>query len=156
MGNYIVHTIGIGLQDANWIMRKNTEKTYGLQISRLLDNEHQIHLGVGVSLQTDNMELKRLSSQVIRIGDYTQKYYHLLRFTEQDKKLKYEFENEIMLILKKAEKDDDIQLELFPLNQNLYVSTKINQIIIKCFTPISFATPEFDKIYDFFADKRKK
>jgi hypothetical protein len=156
MGNYIVHTIGIGLQDANWIMRKNTEKTYGLQISRLLDNEHQIHLGVGVSLQTDNKELKRLSSQVIRIGDYTQKYYHLLRFTEQDKKLKYEFENEIMLILKKTEKDDDIHLELFHLNQNLYVSTKINQIIIKCFTPISFATSEFDKIYDFFADKRKK
>ena len=150
MGNYIVNKFGIGLQDANWVMRKNKEKTDCLQISRLLDNEHQIHLGVGVSLQTNNMELKRLSSQVIRIGDYTQKYYHLLRFTEQDKKIKYEFENEIMLILKKAEKDDDIHLELFHLNQNMYVSTKINPIIIKYFTHISFASPEFDKIHDFF------
>lgn len=124
---------------------KNNGETYCLKLDRILDSENQIYIGIGERKQkNDNL-------QVIRIGDYTNKYYRLLQFTESENKLKYEFENEIILTLNKD--DDDIKLELIFLN-NKNISTKINPLVINNFRPIRLASKEFDKIYDLFADIR--
>ena len=71
---------------------------YCLKFDRILDANNQIYVGIGTR-KTEADKDKTL--QVIRIGDYTNKYYRLINFIEKENKLKYEFENDITLTLTK-------------------------------------------------------
>jgi hypothetical protein len=123
-----------------------------LKFDRILDAENQIYVGIGTRRILYGLDLESdISLQVIRIGDYTNKYYRLLNFTEKENKLKYEFENDIMLILKKIN-ENNIQLELFDLNNNRFISKEIDPVIIKNFKTIHLLSisNELDKIYELF------
>lgn len=58
-----------------------------------------------------------------------------------------------MLILKKTN-ENNIQLELFDLNNNRFISKEIDPIIVKHFKTIHLlpASEDLDKIYEFFND----
>ena len=92
--------------------------------------------------------------QVIRIGDHKNKYHRLTNFTEKDNKLKYEFENDIILVLKK--KDDAFQMNLVDLYNNRYIMKNIDPINVKYFKTISLSnvSKEIDKIHNFFNDEK--
>lgn len=181
MGNYITKqyskmmvprepTANSMYYDAAIYNYKNKGKYYCLKFDRILDAENQIYIGIGSRDQYDD---KQISLQVIRIGDYTNKYYRLLQFTESENKLKYEFEDDVTLTLKKVQDDiemainndefgrfmkkragNDILLELLFLKENKFISKTVDPIIIKRFKRISLASKEFDKIYDLFEESR--
>jgi hypothetical protein len=122
---------------------------YCLKFDRILDSENQIYIGIGCR---KNAADKDKSLQVIRIGDYTYKYHRLLQFTESENKLKYEFESNIRLVVKKTE-NNDIHFELFDLDNDRFISKNIDPIIVKHSKTIGFQSKELDKIFELFADK---
>lgn len=129
--------------------RNNTPIDYCLKFDRILDANNQIYVGIG----TRKTEMdKDKSLQVIRIGDYTNKYYRLINFTEKENKLKYEFENDITLTLTKLNINNIqlIQLKLLDLNNNKVISTEIDPTIIKYYKPINMVSVDLDKIHSFF------
>ena len=67
---------------------KKKEREYCFKLNRILDAENQIYIGIG----SHKPNQKLISLQAIRVGDYTNKYYRLLQFTEYENKLEYEFE----------------------------------------------------------------
>lgn len=111
-----------------------------LKFERILDAENDIYIGIGSACKDKTV-------QAIRIGKYNN-YHRLNYFKESENKLKYEFENDIILILKKE--DSNIEFNLVSLNNNTIITKNIDPIIIKFFKPINFASYEFDKIYDMF------
>jgi len=159
MGNYIAKqyskmmysepTINSMYYDTAIRQYKNGGKYYCLKIDRILDAENQIYIGVA---SRDNYDDKQVSLQAIRLGDYTNKYYRLLKFTEEEDKLKYNFEDDVTLTLIKNQ--NDILLRFSHLKEDKFISKKIDPIIIKWFKPISMASNEFDKIYDLFEEVR--
>ena len=70
-----------------------------------------------------------MSLQVIRLGDYTNKYYRLIQFTENENKLKYKFEDDVTLTLIKDE--NDILLRLSHLKEDKFISVKVDPTIVK-------------------------
>jgi hypothetical protein len=124
----------------------NTNKSYidvdgCLKLDRILDAENKIYIGIGSSI-------KNKSLQAIRFGDYTQKYHRLVNFTEKENKLKYEFENDIIMVLEKNE--DDILLDVSSIKNNLMIIKKqMDPAIRKYHKKISLDSYELDKIYDF-------
>lgn len=156
MGNYIATqyskivgpkdpTISTMYYDATWSQYKNKGQYYCLKFDRILDSEHQIYVGIG-SRENANDDK---SLQVVRIGDYTNKYHRLIDFTEAENKLKYEFEDNVKLILKKTE-DNDIHLELFDLDNKRFISKTIDPAIIRMFNKISLSSAELDRIHELF------
>jgi len=129
------------------IQKKKTYIDNVLKFDRILDADHKIYIGIG----KQNVENPTQSLQVIRIGDYTNKYYRLLNFKEEENKLKYTFENDIILILKKTN-ENNVLLKLVDLCNNIIISKNIDPIIIKFFKPISLSktSDEFDKIHKLF------
>ena len=126
---------------------KNKDQHYCLKLDRILDAEHQIYVGIG----TREKEIDTGKSlQVVRIGDYTNKYHRLIDFTEADHKLKYEFEDNVKLILKKTE-DNDIHLELFDLDNDRFISKTVDPTVIRMFKKISLSSAELDKIHELFS-----
>ena len=134
MGNYIANqyskmmvprepTINSIYYDAAIYNYKNKGKDYCLKFDRILDAENQIYIGIGSRDQTtpvslDQYDDKTISLQAIRLGDYTNKYYRLLQFTENDNKLKYEFEDDITLTLKKVETVETVETVLMRFREN--------------------------------------
>lgn len=159
MGNYIAKqynkmmyrdpTINSMYYDTAIRQYKNGGKYYCLKIDRILDAENQIYIGVAGRNNSDD---KQVSLQAIRIGDYTNKYYRLLQFTEEENKLKYNFEDDVTLTLIKEQ--NDILLRFSHVKDDKFISKKIDPIIVKWFKPISMASKEFDKIYDLFEEGR--
>jgi hypothetical protein len=140
-------TISTIYYDAALTQYKNKGQYYCLKFDRILDAEHQIYVGIGTREKeiTTNKSL-----QVIRLGDYTNKYHRLIDFTETERKLKYEFEDNVKLILKKTE-DNDIQLELFDLDNDRFISKTVDPTIIRMFNKISLSSAELDKIHELFS-----
>ena len=157
--------------------------TDNLIFERILDAEHQIYVGIcralppvqkqeigqrAQSLQQLNPKsaqrmvrsedfgqvLPPVQLQVIRIGDYKQTYHRLLKCTETEHKLTYDFEHDITLILKRNEqaREQAIDIELFDLKRDIFVSKPVDSIVIKYFKKISFenVSEDLDKIYDLF------
>jgi hypothetical protein len=122
-----------------------------LKFDRILDAENQIYIGIGVRDKDDD---KQISLQAIRLGDYTNKYYRLLQFTESENKLKYNFEDDVTLTLIKNQ--DNILLRLSHLKEDKFITTRIDPNIIERFKPIRMASKELDKIYDLFGEERNK
>jgi hypothetical protein len=116
------------------------EKVYEncLKFDRILDDENQVYIGISSSDKYKNV-------QVIRIGD-SNNYNRLINFTEKENKLRYDFENNVTLILRKNE--SNIHMKLFDLNNNKIISKRIESTIIKNFKPINFESSELDKIYN--------
>jgi len=158
MGNFISNqyvkfkepTITTMYYEAYIQHHKNKGKNYCLLHDRILDAENQIYIGIG----SDVPDQKEISLQAIRIGDYTNKYYRLLQFTEDEHKLKYEFEDGVTLTLSKFL--DVILIELSQLKKKTVIISEVNPIIIKHFKPINFVSDEFDKIYDLFKNVSTK
>ena len=158
MGNYIAnsYTKMMDPMDPYINAKKNLDKIYKdksqdycLKFDRILDSENQIYIGIGCR---KNAADKDKSLQVIRIGDYTYKYHRLLKFTEKENKLKYNFESNIQLIVKKLE-NNDIHLELFDLDNGRFISKNIDPFIVKHSKTIGFQSKELDKIFELFAGK---
>jgi len=195
-----IKTLYVGIQNKfnNVTFKFDRETDYTLKFDRILDADNQIYIGIGTRKQSED---STKSLQVIRIGDYTKKYYRLINFEEKHNELKYEFENNIKLILKKREniienhtippicqaceedrifkekftgefKEQSIrecrlsdttsivngkavtyQLELFNLNNNIFISNEIDPNIIKHYKKINLASNELDKIYNLFNSK---
>ena len=88
MGNYLVNkytnfnepTITSMYYEKAIHMHKNRGEDYCLKMDRILDAENQIYIGIGSKIPDNN----QMSLQVIRLGDYTNKYYRLLQFTENE------------------------------------------------------------------------
>ena len=127
----------------------NKSKDYCLKFDRILDSENQIYIGIGCR---KNAADKDKTLNVIRIGDYTHKFHRLLQFTEKENKLKYDFERNIKLIVKKLE-NNDIHLELFDLDNDRFISKNIDPFIVKHSKTIGFQSKELDKIFELFAGK---
>jgi hypothetical protein len=152
MGNYLVNkytkfnepTITSMYYEKAIHMHKNGREDYCLKMDRILDAENQIYIGIGSKIPDNN----QMSLQVIRLGDYTNKYYRLLQFTENENKLKYKFEDDITLTLIKNH--DYVLLRLSHLKEDKFISVKVDPTIVKSFKPINFASNEFDKIHDLF------
>ena len=165
MGNYIANSytkmmdpidryndpIDPYINAKNKLSKYNLDKSkdYCLKFDRILDSENQIYIGIGCR---KNATDKNKSLQVIRIGDYTHKFHRLLQFTEAENKLKYEFESNIRLVLKKTG-NNDIHLELFDLDNDRFISKNIDPIIVKNSKTIGFQSKELDKIFELFAGK---
>lgn len=137
----------------NYFSIKRTEdhpNIYCLKFDRILDADHKVYIGIGPRKKSDTTDK---SLQVIRIGDYTNKYHRLLHFTEKENKLKYEFENDITMILKKKE-NNEIHMEVLDLNRDIVISKRIDPIVVKYFKPIklSSVSNDFDKIADLFKE----
>ena len=129
---------------------KNKGMDYCLKIDRILDAENKIYIGIGIK----KPDQTQISLQAIRVGDYTNKYYRLLQFTENENRLKYDFEDDVTLTLIKDQ--NDIILGFTNLKEDKFITTKVDPIIINWFKPISLSSNEFDKIYDFFKDRRTR
>jgi hypothetical protein len=97
--------------------------SYLLKLDRILDPENEIFIGIGKS-----------GTQVIRIGDYTHKYHKLLKFTKKEDILKYEFENDVTLILQK--KENSIYMNCIDMYSNKFIFKPIDPIVKKFFKPI--------------------
>ena len=135
-------------------------------MDRILDAENQIYVGIGTHILSnksdgtpvsgsdtiikDSVVKPSMELQVIRIGNYTKKYHRLLGYTETPNKLKYEFENDVKLILVKHD-DHQINMEVFDLNNDVYISKWIEPCIVKYFKPLGFSSNELDKIGELFA-----
>ena len=155
MGNYVAnsYTRMMDPMDPYINAKKNLSKykfgksqDYCLKFDRILDHENQIYVGIGCR-KADSEKDKSL--QVIRIGDYTNKYHRLLHFTEKENKLNYEFESNIQLVVKKIE-NNDIHLELFDLDNDRFISKNIDSFIVKHSKTIGFQSRELDKIFELF------
>ena len=161
MGNYIVNSYSKMVDPLDpYINAKtklthynlNKSKDYCLKFERILDSENQLYIGIGNKKDEND---SNLSLQVVRIGDYTNKYHRLLQFTESKNKLKYEFENNVQLVLKRTE-TNDILLVLFDLNNDRFISKNIDPFIVKHSKTISCASKEFDKIFELFRELSDK
>lgn len=143
-----IRKLFVGINNSN---SRTNGLDYVLKFDRILDAENQIFVGIGTRKKPED---KHKSLQVIRIGDYTHKYYRLLDFKEKENKLKYSFENNIILILKKTN-ENIVMLELIDLNNDRIISKPIDSFIIKRFKKIGLASDELDKIYKLFNEENK-
>ena len=143
-----IRTLFVGINNRN---SKTNTLDYVLKFDRILDVEHQIFVGIGTRKKPED---KHKSLQVIRIGDYTHKYYRLIDFKEKENKLQYNFENNIILTLKKT-KENIVMLKLIDLNNDRIISKPIDSIIIKQFKTIRLASDELDKIHKLFNEDYK-
>jgi len=124
--------------------QKNDNNIDGcLKFDRILDGENEIYIGLGSMSQG-------ISTQVIRIGDFNNKYNKLLEFSEEKNKLNYKFENNIIMNIEKE--NENMRLEITDPKNKRNISKNIDPIIIKYFKPIKMSNTsnEFDKIYDLF------
>lgn len=148
MGNFTSHnqpTLNSMYYGAFWKVRNHKNQDFCLKIDRILDAEHQIYIGIGTRKHENDA---KMSLQVVRIGDYTNKYYRLMDFSEEKNKLKYKFEDDVTMILKKTE--EGFHIELSDVNNQRVISNKIDPFIINQFKTISMASSELDKIYSLF------
>jgi hypothetical protein len=115
------------------------KRTDSLKFDRILDSENEVYIGIG-----------KYATQVIRIGNHYNKTHKLLNFKKDESKLKYEFEDDVTLILKK--KDDTVHMNLVDMYSNKTVSKPIDPFIIKNFKTIHLkpSSNEFDEIGEFF------
>jgi hypothetical protein len=118
---------------------------YPLKFDRILDGENEVYIGIGKS-----------ATQVIRIGDHYSKCHKLLNFTQKGetndsvKKLKYEFEDDVTLILEKQ--DETVHMTLMDMYSNTFVSKPVDPVIKKYFTPIGLkpCSNDLDAISEMF------
>ena len=96
---------------------------YALKHVRLLDTEHQIYIGL------DDKNIK-----YIRIGDYMHKYYPLTMYSWTKNRLKYEFENDIHLIITKN--NNIVTIKFADMTNNIIFTKNMEPKIIKNFTQI--------------------
>ena len=113
-----------------------------IALERILDAENKIYIGIKPHIGMDEYNY---SLQVIRFGDYREKSYRLVKFTENKDKLKYEFENDIVMELIKQE--NNILLDI--KKQNLFIKKEMDPIIRKHYKKLDFVSYELDKIKDF-------
>ena len=118
-----------------------------LKMDRILDSEHKIYIGIGSTMENK-------SSQVIRFGDYTQKYNRLIHFTFHEDELRYEFENDITMILQKQE--HNILLEVCSNKSNIHIKKVMDPTIRKYHQKLCFASYELDRIYNFIHEEPKE
>ena len=123
-----------------------------LKFDRILDADSQVYIGIG--------NIDEYPTQVIRIGDYTNKYYKLIEFREEEKKLHYKFENNISMTLEKI--DDNVMMNIEIIKDNNFlklmnynkkiISKQLDTIIVKYFKPIKFndLSNELDKMHQLF------
>lgn len=109
---------------------------YCLKFDRILDADHQVYIGIGGT------------KQVIRFGDWQNRYHKMIKCTEDIDKLTYDFENGITMTLTKNENDFIMNIN-DPHNKKVFAKF-IDPIIVKHHTKIRLASAEFDKIYDLF------
>ena len=105
----------MGLNFSNNVKNPDPKLDCALKFERILDAEYQVYLGIG-------SYIKDKSLQVIRIGDHKNKYHRLTNFTEKDNKLKYEFENDIILVLKGITLNNLICFFFFSSSSSLILS----------------------------------
>jgi hypothetical protein len=91
--------------------------SYLLKFDRILDGENQVYIGIAEH-----------ATQAIRIGDYHHKTHKLLDFKQTETKLKYEFEDDVTLILEKRD-DNNVHMNLVDLYSNKTVSKPIDPFI---------------------------
>lgn len=105
-----------------------------LKFDRILDGDNQVYVGIG------SLGLGK-SSQVIRLGDFTNEYYRLHDYQEEENKLIYEFEKDVKMVLEK--KDGYFIMQ---------IAKTIDPVIVKYFTPIhlSETSYELDRIHYLF------
>jgi hypothetical protein len=111
-----------------------------LKFERVLDSENKISIGIG-SIDENK------SLQVLRIGDSGKKYYILLSLTENENKLTYEFEDNIIMTLEKE--NNNILITISSITTGTIMSKYIDPLLIKHYKKIDFVSYELDKIYDF-------
>lgn len=123
-------------------------QNYCLKFDRILDGENQIFIGIGENAQG-------LSSQVIRFGDYKNKYYRLQEFYEDNNKLLYKFEDNIYMSIENDNKN--IHLAVTDPRNKQPITKCIDSFIIKHHKAIHLSTmsKELDKIYDLFEEYKK-
>jgi hypothetical protein len=110
-----------------------------LKMERILDRD----LIIGIGSCKNNKSL-----QAVRLGDITNKYHRLNKFTEEENKLTYHFDNDITFILEKI--DNNIWIDIGFFKNTQFIGKKIlDPIIRKNYKKICFDSYEFDKIYDF-------
>lgn len=121
----------------------NDDKDYCIKFDRILDAEHQVYIGIGKQ------------DQVIRFGDYKNKYHRLMLCTEYENKLQYEFENDITMTLEKNK--NDIQLGIVDLHNKKVIIKNIDPIIVKIYKPIKMSplSEDLDKIHELFTSLNK-
>jgi hypothetical protein len=124
------------------VLAYNARKSYLLKFDRILDGENEIYIGIGEP-----------PKQVIRFGDYHNKTHKLLNFVKKENKLKYEFEDDITLILEKRE--DDIHIDVIDMYRNKTISKPIDPFIKKHWKSIALkpCSNELDEIGDFLQGK---
>jgi len=153
----------------------SNEKRQCLKFERILDAEYQIYIGIGTegtqrTVGTERMEetqrthgthrtqetqcsqcTQSTNLQVIRFGDYTQKYHRLVKCTEIDQQtLYYEFEHGINMNLERI--GNQILIDLYDHTRSLTISKEIDPIVVKYYKPIRLdaVSQELDKIYTLF------
>lgn len=121
----------------------NDYKDYCLKFDRILDTDNQVYIGIGKK------------DQVIRFGDYKNKYHRLMLCTEYKNKLQYEFENNVTMTLEKIE--NNIQLGVVDLRNKKVIIKNIDPIIVKMYKPISLLplSEDLDKIHELFVSSKE-
>jgi len=161
----IVSIINMGANTSN-------EKHQCLNFERILDAEYQIYIGIGTngtnriqetqSTQrtqgTQNTQstqgtqcTQSTNLQVIRFGDYKQKYHRLIKCTEIDQQtMYYEFEHGINMNLERI--GNQILIDLYDPTRSMTISKEIDPIVVKHYKPIRLNTvsKDLDKIYTLF------
>ena len=123
-------------------MGNSNNKIYPrMTIDRIIAAEpHNILIGVSGQTGEQNNPFKE---QVIRIDDGGLK--SLVSFTENNKSLEYEFEDNIHLKIMKKENDIVYHIKTDDINY----TSKVNDLIRKNGKSISLKSNELDKIFDF-------
>lgn len=121
---------------------KNLKDNFIL-FERIIDEENKIYIGIYENSQVIVFDYNK--------NNNSNKLYKLIKLTEKENQLEYEFENNIIMILEKKEYYYTINIKNMPNQKSLYKI--INPIIIKYFTPIGISTVsyEFDKMYELFS-----
>ena len=118
---------------------------YALKHVRLLDTEHKIYIGL------DDKNIK-----YIRIGDYAHKYYPLTLYSWTKNRLKFEFENDIHLIITKD--NNVVTIKFADMTNNIIFTKNMEPIIVNSFTRIDSVSTlgahsqSIDDIYDLLHD----
>ena len=115
---------------------------HALKHVRLLDTEHQIYIG-----------LDDKNKKYIRIGDdYVHNYYPLTMYSCVKNRLKYEFENDIFLIITKN--NNIVTIKFADMTKNVIFTKNMEPTIVEKFTKIGLGnvSRNFDDIYDLLHD----
>lgn len=120
------------------VNRSNDSDNNCLNFDRILDADHKVYIGIGKTFQ------------VIRFGDWNNRYHKMIKCSEDVNKLTYDFENDITMTLEKSE--NNIIMNINDSYNKRVFAKIIDPIVVKHFKKIrlSDTSDDFDKIYDLF------